>query len=87
MVLEVTSRDSETNRRIRHAKRDGYAAAGIPVFLLIDRDRQTLTLYSEPEGGTYRLDTEALKGFAAWLTSRSSGPRRRSGGGGRRRRG
>ncbi|MCX4629178.1 Uma2 family endonuclease [Streptomyces sp. NBC_01443] len=56
MVLEVTSHDFDTNRRIRREKRDGYAAAGIPVFLLIDRDRHTLTVHSEPEDGTYRLD-------------------------------
>ncbi|MFE3579906.1 Uma2 family endonuclease [Streptomyces vinaceus] len=56
MVLEVTSRDPVANQRIRSQKRDGYAAAGIPVFLLIDRDQDTLTVHSEPEGGTYRLD-------------------------------
>ncbi|MFF4103286.1 Uma2 family endonuclease [Streptomyces sp. NPDC001903] len=56
MVLEVTSRDPVANQRIRRKKRDGYAAAGIPAFLLIDRDQDTLTVHSEPEGGTYRLD-------------------------------
>ncbi|MER7465708.1 Uma2 family endonuclease [Streptomyces sp. NPDC097981] len=56
MVVEVTSHDSDTDLRDRPEKKDGYAAAGIPVFLLIDRDRHTLTIYSEPEGGTYLLD-------------------------------
>ncbi|MFE2550846.1 Uma2 family endonuclease [Streptomyces sp. NPDC059355] len=56
MVMEVTSRDPVANQRIRRQKRDGYAAAGIPVFLPIDRDQDTLTVHSEPEGDTYRLD-------------------------------
>ncbi|WP_404959408.1 Uma2 family endonuclease [Streptomyces sp. 147326] len=56
MVLEMTSHDSDTNLRIRREKRDGYAAAGFPVFLLIDRDRHALTVYSQPEYGRYRLD-------------------------------
>jgi Uma2 family endonuclease len=53
MVVEVTSYDSDTDRRDRREKRSGYAAADIPVYLLIDRDDHTLTVYSEPENGTY----------------------------------
>ncbi|MFF2527240.1 Uma2 family endonuclease [Streptomyces liangshanensis] len=54
MVVEVTSYDSDTDRRDRNEKRDGYAAAGIPVYLLIDRDNGTLTVYSEPLNGVYQ---------------------------------
>ncbi|MGR8009897.1 Uma2 family endonuclease [Streptomyces hypolithicus] len=54
MAVEVTSQDSDTDRRDRIEKRDGYAAASIPVYLLIDRDADTLTVYSEPERGTYQ---------------------------------
>lgn len=53
MTLEVTSHDADTDRRDRHEKRDGYAAAGIPVYLLIDRDACTVTVYSEPKNGKY----------------------------------
>jgi Uma2 family endonuclease len=50
MVLEVTSsrptKDRETKRR-------GYAAAGIPLYLLVDRQRDKLILHSVPENGDY----------------------------------
>ncbi|MFI7358622.1 Uma2 family endonuclease [Streptomyces avidinii] len=54
MVLEVTSHDADTDRRDRKEKRDGYAAAGIPVYLLIDRENCTLTVHSDPDAGSYR---------------------------------
>jgi Uma2 family endonuclease len=54
MVVEVTSYDYDTAQRDRVDKRDGYAATGIPVYLLIDREECTVTVHSEPEGGKYR---------------------------------
>ncbi|KUJ67006.1 hypothetical protein ACZ90_31845 [Streptomyces albus subsp. albus] len=54
MTVEVTSRDWDTDQRDRVEKRDGYAAAGIPVYLLIDREDSSVTVYSQPEGGSYR---------------------------------
>ena len=57
MTVEVTSQDRDTDRRDGHDKRDGYAAAGIPVYLLVDREQRSLTVFSEPEGGTYRSRT------------------------------
>ncbi|MFK0045219.1 Uma2 family endonuclease [Streptomyces sp. NPDC090741] len=54
MVLEVTSHDADTDRRDRKEKRDGYVAAGIPVYLLIDRQNCTVTVHSDPGGGSYR---------------------------------
>ncbi|MER5729161.1 Uma2 family endonuclease [Streptomyces sp. NPDC002138] len=56
MVTEVASHDSDTDSRDRNEKREAYAAAGIPVYLLIDRDRHTLTVYSEPQDGRYVQD-------------------------------
>jgi len=53
MVVEVTSNDSDTDRRDRNEKPDAYAAAGIPVYLLVDRDTCECVVYSNPEGGTY----------------------------------
>ncbi|MEV7545147.1 Uma2 family endonuclease [Streptomyces sp. NPDC089915] len=53
MVLEVTSHDADTDRRDRNEKRDGYAAAGIPVYLLIDRDTCAVTVHSDPGTGRY----------------------------------
>ncbi|MET4926439.1 Uma2 family endonuclease [Streptomyces sp. PSRA5] len=59
MAVEVISRDTDTdtNRRDRIDKRDGYAAADIPVYLLVDRDAYSLTVHAEPEKGEYRSVT------------------------------
>ncbi|MEV7089319.1 Uma2 family endonuclease [Streptomyces sp. NPDC093085] len=56
MVVEVTSYDSDAHRRDRKEKPAAYAAAGIPVYLLVDRDHCTVTVHSEPaaEGYGYR---------------------------------
>ncbi|MCF6524278.1 Uma2 family endonuclease [Streptomyces sp. JJ36] len=54
MAVEITSRDSDTDRRDRREKRDGYAAAGIPVYLLVDREDCSVSVYSEPRDGAYR---------------------------------
>lgn len=54
MAVEVTSQDPDTNRRDRLEKRDGYACAHIPVYLLIDRDEQTVNVFTRPENGRYR---------------------------------
>lgn len=62
MAFEVTSHDPDTDRRDRREKRDGYAAADIPVYLLIDRDECAVTVYSDPEGGRYRSRTSHAYG-------------------------
>ncbi|MGW5787097.1 Uma2 family endonuclease [Streptomyces sp. NPDC003757] len=56
MVVEVTSYDSDTDRRDRHEKPAAYGEAGIPVYLLIDRDHCTVTVHSSPDRqvGGYR---------------------------------
>lgn len=54
MVVEVTSHDRDTDRRDRVDKVRGYAEAGIPVYLLIDRDNDTLVVHSDPRHGTYQ---------------------------------
>ncbi|MFM9373473.1 Uma2 family endonuclease [Streptomyces sp. Da 82-17] len=48
MVVEVTSYDADTDSRDRHEKPAAYAAAGIPVYLLVDRDRQALAVHTRP---------------------------------------
>ncbi|MCX4823978.1 Uma2 family endonuclease [Streptomyces sp. NBC_01142] len=58
MVVEVTSPHSGDDSRCDTEKREAYAAAGIPVFLLVDRDKETLTVYSDPENGVYRHNPE-----------------------------
>ncbi|HEY8478453.1 MAG TPA: Uma2 family endonuclease [Spirillospora sp.] len=48
LVLEVTSSRPE---RDRVAERHGYARAGIPLYLLVDREESKVTLFSDPDGG------------------------------------
>ncbi|MFF9626297.1 Uma2 family endonuclease [Streptomyces griseosporeus] len=51
LVAEVTS--DSTAERDREKKIHGYARAGIPVYLLIDRQEGEVTVYSEPSGDSY----------------------------------
>jgi Uma2 family endonuclease len=51
LVAEITSRS--TGDSDRKGKLRGYARAGIPHYLLIDREAETATLFSEPEGEAY----------------------------------
>ncbi|WP_297628937.1 Uma2 family endonuclease [Nocardia sp.] len=53
MVVEVTSFDSDTDRRDRVEKPRAYAETGIPVYLLIDRDACEVFVYSRPVHGVY----------------------------------
>ncbi len=57
MTVEVTSYDSDTNRRDREEKPDAYGYAGIPLYLLIDRDKGALIVHTSPdtEHGGYRV--------------------------------
>ncbi|TDB90193.1 Uma2 family endonuclease [Actinomadura sp. KC216] len=50
MVVEVTS---SRPRRDREAKRTGYARAGIPFYLLVDREEERVSLFSRPDGEEY----------------------------------
>jgi Uma2 family endonuclease len=55
LVVEITSEANANHDRI--AKVSGYAAAGVPLYLLLDSwhsARPTFTLYGEPGHGTYR---------------------------------
>lgn len=56
MVVEVTSYDSDTDRRDRHEKPTAYGPSGIPLYLLIDRDSCTVIVHSGPDRqvGGYR---------------------------------
>lgn len=54
MVVEVTSDDQDTERRDRQEKPGAYAATGIPIYLLIDRDSCEVTVHSDPNEARYR---------------------------------
>ncbi|WP_345740805.1 Uma2 family endonuclease [Stackebrandtia albiflava] len=53
LVCEVTSRRADTDRDV---KRLGYAQAGIPLYLLIDRDNDHAVLYSQPDDTDYQAE-------------------------------
>ncbi|MYR95169.1 MULTISPECIES: Uma2 family endonuclease [unclassified Streptomyces] len=56
LVVEITSRANANHDRV--SKVNGYAKAGVELFLLLDpwhSGRPTATLYGEPEGGPYRV--------------------------------
>ncbi|MFD4908434.1 Uma2 family endonuclease [Kitasatospora purpeofusca] len=59
MVFEVTSTDPHRNRG---PKRRGYAAAGIPCYLLVDRGEHEVVLYSDPEDGDCTVHTQVAFG-------------------------
>ncbi|MGV9356786.1 Uma2 family endonuclease [Streptomyces misionensis] len=67
LVVEVTSYDSDTDRRDRQEKPVAYGAAGIPFYLLVDRDDHTVTLFSDPTPGVGYRDTHK-EAFGARLT-------------------
>jgi Uma2 family endonuclease len=74
MVVEVTSSRPETDRE---DKRHVYAAAAIPLYLLVDRQRVRVSLFSEPAGDDYARalsapfggDVELPKPFAFTLST------------------
>ncbi|ADI10747.1 hypothetical protein SBI_07627 [Streptomyces bingchenggensis BCW-1] len=51
MVFEVTSTKPD---RDREAKRHCYARGSIPLYLLVDREKSSLTLFSDPGKADYR---------------------------------
>ncbi|MFK8849073.1 Uma2 family endonuclease [Streptomyces sp. Ac-502] len=52
-VAEVISRD--TSRNDYGPKKDAYALAGVPVYLIVDPYLGQCHLYTAPKDGTYRL--------------------------------
>jgi Uma2 family endonuclease len=57
MAVEITSHDRDTDLRDRVDKPRGYAQAGIPVYLLVDRDNTEVTVFTQPENGRYQRKT------------------------------
>ncbi|WP_406211040.1 Uma2 family endonuclease [Kitasatospora sp. NBC_01560] len=55
LVFEVTSTNPVKDRG---PKRRGYAAAGIPCYLLVDRGEGKVTLFTDPEGEDYTAHSQ-----------------------------
>ncbi|MFJ9808466.1 Uma2 family endonuclease [Streptomyces sp. NPDC101158] len=56
LAVEITSQSNANHDRI--AKAAGYAMAGVPLYLLVDRwapGGPTVTLYGQPKGGVHRV--------------------------------
>ncbi|WP_414167054.1 Uma2 family endonuclease [Streptoverticillium reticulum] len=53
MVVEVTSYDTDTDKRDREEKPGAYAQTGVPIYLLTDREACETLVYSEPDGHAY----------------------------------
>ncbi|MEY9874932.1 Uma2 family endonuclease [Streptacidiphilus sp. MAP12-33] len=58
-MFEVTSTRPSKDRE---AKGLGYAKAGIPCYLLIDRSEGKVTLFTDPERGDHQTATRASFG-------------------------
>lgn len=54
LVAEITSSNPQ---RDRVEKRHCYARAGIPCYLLVDRDRRRVTLFTDPVADDYQATT------------------------------
>ncbi|WP_405978664.1 Uma2 family endonuclease [Streptomyces sp. NBC_00158] len=54
MAVEVTSWDADTRRRDHVETPRAYAETGIPVYLLIDRAKCEVSVYSQPVGREYK---------------------------------
>jgi hypothetical protein len=63
-VAEVTSWDADTHARDRVEKPIAYAATGIPVYLLVDRDANAVVIHSRPFRGQYMDRSEHPYGEA-----------------------
>ncbi|MGP9020638.1 Uma2 family endonuclease [Streptomyces sp. BR1] len=62
MVVEVTSGREQDAEVDRIDKRDAYAQAGLPVYLLIDRHRGEAVVHWDPENGHYQHASTAAFG-------------------------
>lgn len=71
LVAEVTSPGNAQTDRV--AKLRGYARSHVPAYLLIDRDSDTVTLFTEPENGLYRRDVKVPFGDKIELPEPFSG--------------
>jgi hypothetical protein len=57
MVVEVTSYDRDADQRDLREKPAAYAQSGIPVHLLVDRERGKIVVHSDPVDGRYHERT------------------------------
>lgn len=61
MAIEITSYDADTHKRDRVEKPQAYGEAGIPVYLLIDRDHLSVVVHSDPDPEVGYRDVHMVK--------------------------
>jgi Uma2 family endonuclease len=54
LAMEIISPSSATKDRV--TKRDIYARYGVPEYWLVDPDAGTVTIFSDPQDGRYRVE-------------------------------
>lgn len=52
LVAEIVSPSNSATDRVTKVR--GYAASGVPIYLLVDPLEQTVTLFSKPAGDSYQ---------------------------------
>ncbi|MEU0201926.1 MULTISPECIES: Uma2 family endonuclease [unclassified Streptomyces] len=67
MTVEITSHDPDTHHRDRVAKPRSYAGAGIPLYLLVDRDTRWTAVHSDPDPALGYRDVHMVR-FGGTLT-------------------
>lgn len=67
LVVEVTSFDRDAQRRDGIDKPRAYAETGIPVYLVVDRRKDSVIVHSEPDGHVYRSVQSYPVGALVWL--------------------
>lgn len=71
LVAEVTSPSNATTDRVRKLR--GYARSHIPMYVLVDRQEKSTTLFTAPEDGIYRGDVRVPFGEKLILPEPFSG--------------
>lgn len=56
LAVEITSAGNAGNDRVRKLR--GCAAASMPLYLLIDLQKEQVTLFEDPKGGVYHRHTQ-----------------------------
>ncbi|MDA8369315.1 MAG: Uma2 family endonuclease [Nocardiopsaceae bacterium] len=71
LVVEVTSPSNAANDRVRKLR--GYARAHVPLYLLVEPEEESATLFCDPVDGAYRAHSTVPYGAALALPSPFTG--------------
>ncbi len=60
LVAEIVSPSNSATDRVTKVR--GYAASGVPIYLLVDPLERTVTLFSKPAGESYQVTLRVMFG-------------------------